>query len=67
MSIHKRDLKNQTGANGPRPILFCAVCGSENSANSGDYWDWPDDHEFKCCGKPMSLCIKRTVYEEVLI
>ncbi|MFA4971498.1 MAG: hypothetical protein WC683_02715 [bacterium] len=59
------DLKNQIGVPGPHPFLLCNVCGAENSANAGDYWDAPKDHVFTCCGEPMVLATKRTVYTEV--
>jgi hypothetical protein len=41
-------------------IMFCPICGAEFSANSGDYWNLPDSHEFKHCGKTMLLVNKST-------
>lgn len=57
------DLTDQIGMKGPRPILFCVVCQMEASANAGDYWSLPKDHEFICCDEPMALVIKKTTYE----
>ena len=38
-AITVSDLKDQIGALGPQPILFCDECGgSEESANRGDYF-----------------------------
>jgi hypothetical protein len=60
-----RDLKDQIGTKGPRPLLYCEVCGAENSASKGDYWNCRPDYVFTCCGEPMTLVVKRTVYQEV--
>ena len=54
--IKKSDLHDhilKPGAKGL--VLVCRVCGNEFSANHGDYWCFPDDHEFHCCNKPMLL------------
>ena len=59
------DLKDQIGTSGIRPILHCKVCGTNFSADVGDYWLVPKDHIFTCCGVPMILATKRTVYNEV--
>ena len=32
------DLKDQIGTQRPRPILYCTLCGAENSAHKGDYF-----------------------------
>jgi hypothetical protein len=39
-------------------VMWCAYCGSEYSAGAGDYWQYPDNHEFKCCGETMDI-VKR--------
>ena len=61
-----RDLKDQTGIPDNDPgrevFLYCPACGERNSANAGDYWDWPPDHEFVCpaCQEPMILARQET-------
>jgi len=38
--------------------LFCPACGAQYSANTGDYWNVPDDKEVYCeCGEPMVLAV----------
>ena len=59
-----KDLKDQILTE-DRAILFCTICGSEYSANAGDYWAYPPDYEFTCCGEPMILVNKRTVFDRV--
>jgi hypothetical protein len=49
----------------PRPILYCRVCGEENSANAGDYFHHVKHHVFTCCDQNMELVVKRVVYEPV--
>jgi len=63
--VRVKDLKDQIGMTGHRPILLCRICMTENSANRGDYFEADPDHVFDCCGKPMMLCIKKTVYDEI--
>jgi len=41
-----------------KKILYCKICGGEFSGNAGDYWDYPDDYVFKCCGEEMELVDK---------
>lgn len=62
-----RVLKNGTRILAHQPILYCYGCGGEFSATPGDYWQYPRDAEIECgeCGDPLSLVVKRTVYEEV--
>ena len=57
-----KDLKDQILTT-DSAILYCAVCGAENSANAGDYWNCRPDYEFSCCDESMQLVIKRTIYE----
>ena len=46
-------------------IMFCTQCGSNYSANLGDYFMINDpEHKFKCCGKTMLLGKQSTVFEE---
>lgn len=59
------DLKDQVGKPGPHPNLYCECCGSEYSANAGDYFMHPHDYIFECCDEPMVLAIKHTTYERV--
>lgn len=65
MAVKVQDLKDQTGASGPRPVLRCAACGGEYSAHAGDYWAADPDYEFECCGEPCALVTIETVYKEV--
>lgn len=67
MSIRVKDLKNQIDSKGPRPILYCPICGVEYSANAGDYFLARPDHIFICCGEPMLLVIKTTHFVEVRV
>jgi ribosomal protein L37E len=60
-----KDLHDQTGHDGPRSILYCSVCGAEESANRGDYWNIDPDHIFSCCGFPMSRVVRSTVFSHV--
>ena len=68
--ITRAQLEDQTGGHGLMhrlpPFLYCQQCGSEASANAGDYWNLPDDHVFMCCGSPMRLVTKKTTYEDVV-
>ena len=57
------DLQYQTGASYPRPLLFCYICGGEYSADRGDYFMIPANHVLTCCGEPLALVVKKTVYE----
>ena len=64
--VLKKDLKDQitTGGN---EFLKCFECECEYSANSGDYWDLADDHQFKCeCGNAMDLCTKTVKYNKII-
>jgi len=65
MSIRVKDLKDQLDTKEPRPILYCPICGAEYSAHAGDYFLARPDHVFVCCGEPMLLVTKRTVFTEV--
>ena len=40
-----------------KEFLYCTKCHAEYSAHSGDYFETPENHRFKCdqCGKPMVL------------
>ena len=58
--VHKRDLEDQIGAPDPRPFLYCRKCGSQFSANSGDYFNCPDNYIFKCCKRNMVLAVAET-------
>jgi len=55
-----KNLKNQVGLNiNPRDKginMFCRICGSSYSANSGDYFMINDpEYKFKCCNEVMIL------------
>lgn len=36
-------------------FMHCEICESRYSADSGDYWNLPDEHEFTCCNEVMEL------------
>ncbi len=63
-------LKDQVrpSLNDPEPgssekeIMFCLTCGAEYSANSGDYFNVPDNHTFQCCNRDLQLTTKSVVY-----
>jgi len=63
MSITKKQLADQVfNKDRADEFLYCFNCGSEHSASSGDYWNLPDNHIFKCpCKKnqELELCIKQ--------
>lgn len=44
-----------------QPVLYCAECGADYSANPGDYWNTPESHIFECCGEPLILAFKRSM------
>ena len=61
--VRVRDLKPQTGMSGQRPLLLCrGECAGEYSANAGDYFMARPDTILRCCGEPMALVVKQTVY-----
>lgn len=64
MKAIKKNLKDQILTD-DKTIMHCGVCSAEYSANAGDYWNHPEDHEFKCCGLIMDLVTKHTVYKDV--
>ena len=50
----------------PVRVLHCPCCMSDFSGHAGDYWDYPDDHLFKCrCGTEMELLERRVTVEYV--
>lgn len=55
------DLKDQTGTN-DNSILHCECCGDDYSANKGDYFLYPADHVFTCCGEEMILATRVVSY-----
>lgn len=60
-----KELHDQIGTTGPRPILYCSICEGEYSANAGDYWSCSDDTVLTCCDEPLLLVVKSTVYKQV--
>ncbi len=64
MAVKVKDLKDQSGP-GPHPNLMCLCCGGEYSANKGDYFMFPHNHTFKCCGEEMILAVKEVRYRRV--
>lgn len=65
--VRVKDLKDQVGqpSHLPRPFLYCRKCGSEYSANAGDYFLAAPQTIMKCCGIPNILVTKQTRYIEV--
>jgi hypothetical protein len=51
----------------PGAFLFCPECRSEVSAAAGDYFMAAPVTVFRCCGRPMRLVTKRTLYRDVEI
>lgn len=62
--VKVKHLKSYIGKAGPRPILYCFCCGSEYSADAGDYFLCPPEEILKCCDLDLELVYKRTVYEK---
>lgn len=54
---------------GSDPILYCPECGSQGSANAGDYWDCNPEEAIKCSfdhePKSMQLVRIKTILEPV--
>ena len=46
-------------------MLLCPKCGSEFSADRGDYWHMPLHHVMKCCNVNSRLVRKETRYVNV--
>jgi len=46
-------------------FLYCGICGAEDSAHQGDYWNLPRDYEFMCCNRPMVIATKETTFRIV--
>lgn len=65
MAIRVKDLTDQIGTPGPRPVLLCEVCHVTYSAHKGDYWTADPNHVFMCCGVSMVLARKRVIYDIV--
>ena len=65
--VRVADLQDQTGKPGPHAVLHCYECGSDYSANRGDYFMVSGDHVFSCCGEPMTHAVRQetVAYEEV--
>lgn len=59
------NMRDQTGILffGCKEFAYCSECGYEMFANKGDYWNLPDSHVLKCCGKPMQLVTKHVVFK----
>lgn len=45
-------------------MLHCAACGSDYSANRGDYFLMPPDEALTCeCSMPLFIVTRKTVYD----
>lgn len=51
----------------PGTVQYCLECSQTYSATHGDYFMRSDDTPLRCCGRPVRLVIRRTVYEEVQV
>lgn len=56
------ELVTREGYKGPRPLLYCSICGAEWSADAGDYLSLAPDYQFTCCDEPMELATKEVRY-----
>jgi len=64
MKAIKKNLSDEV-LNPTGRFMFCSECGSEYSANKGDYFQYSEDFEFKCCGKTMEICVRQTRIKKV--
>lgn len=62
MKAIKSNMYDHTGLYGPHPVMYCRDCLKEQSANAGDYWDTPSNHQFKCCGQTMEIVYRVMKY-----
>lgn len=63
--ITPRDLLDDPSHGPGRILLLCRKCGSEYSAQRGDYFTSSPDKPIKCCKQNLALVRKRVVYEDV--
>jgi len=62
-----KNLRDQIGVSGVREIAVCPCCGSEYSANKGDYWNLRPNDALTCCdGIICELLTKHTIYKAVV-
>lgn len=62
MQAIKRNLRDEVFVKHPdKRFMYCQFCGAEYSAHNGDYWNVPDDHEFRCCDVTMLIATKETM------
>jgi hypothetical protein len=64
--VRVQDLPDLLVSNEPI-FLLCDECFAQHSAHAGDYWDWPKDHVFMCCEKPIRLVRKEVRFVDVKI
>ncbi len=58
-----KNLKDQILTN-DNTIMYCPICESQYSANSGDYYMINDEnYEFKCCEETMLLGEMQTCFK----
>jgi hypothetical protein len=62
MAVRVRDLPDSAPYG---TVLHCPRCGSDYSADAGDYFMAKPDMVFKCCGVNSRLVTKQTTYREV--
>lgn len=66
MKAYIKNLTDQIGQPEPLAIALCKICGSEYSANKGDYWYLLPEESIVCCGNSIcELVTKETVYKQV--
>lgn len=46
-------------------MQLCRVCGNTYSVTAGDYFMASDSMPLKCCGEPVAIVTKATVYTDV--
>jgi hypothetical protein len=66
MAITVADLKDQINSRDRNhPVLHCQECGSQFSANRGDYFMHPLTYPFFHCDRPMRLVRVETRMVEI--
>lgn len=65
MIAKKKFLKDSILNKDWRAIMYCYICGSEYSADSGDYYNIDDEYVFRCCEIPCELVEKNTIFKRL--
>lgn len=59
-----KNLQDQINMPYSKALLLCTICGSEFSANKGDYWQLSNDDSIKCCNIIMRLKVLASLFIE---